>query len=64
LTLSKDQRKENARRELFVHLGDIQDLCESLLAARDPFSAYNEMHRLRSLAGQAEFAAKRYRDIA
>jgi hypothetical protein len=56
--------KDEARREIMTHLSTLQDRCGELLAARDPFSVYNEVGGLRSLVGQIDSAAQRYRRLA
>lgn len=59
-----DSIKENSRRDIMRHLTDLHDRCEELIAARDPFSVHNSIHGLKSLIGQLDTAARRYRQVA
>ncbi len=56
--------KDDVRREIMTHLLELQERCAGLLAAKDPFSVYNEVAGLRSLVGQIDSAAQRYRQLA
>jgi hypothetical protein len=53
--------KDESGREVLTHLETLKERCSGLLAARDPFSVYNSVHALKSLVGQIESAARRYR---
>ena len=56
--------KDSARRQIMTHLAELHERCGDLLAARDPFGVYNSVSGLRSLVGQIDSAARRYRNLA
>jgi hypothetical protein len=57
----RDTQSDILKREMFTHLADLRDRCESLIAAKYPLEVYNQVHSLRSLVGQIASAADRYR---
>ena len=56
--------KDEVRRQIMTHLSELQERCNDLLAAKDPFSVYNNVAGLRSLVGQIDSAARRYRSLS
>ena len=59
-----DSQAEILKREMFTHLAELQDRCDQLIAAKYPLSVYNEVPALRSLVGQIDSAARRWRNIS
>lgn len=57
-----ESKKDLLRREIFVHLSELRERCDGLLAAKYPLDVYNEVHALRSLVGQLDSAARRWRE--
>ncbi len=60
----RESRTDALKREMLAHLCDLRDRCDSLIAAKYPLNIYNEIPALRSLLGQIDSAAKRWRDIS
>ncbi len=60
----KETPAETLKREMFVHLATLRDRCDELVAARYPLGVYNDVPALRSLVGQIDSAARRWRDIS
>lgn len=50
------------RREIFVHLSQLRERCDGLLTEKYPLDVFNEVPALRSLVGQIDSAARRWRD--
>lgn len=55
-------RAEELHREIFVHLAELRDRCDGLLASRCALDVYNKVNSLRSLIGQIDSASMRWRD--
>ncbi len=64
MNLKEETVSERAKKEMFVHLAELYEECESLLASRDGVAVYNGLQKLRSLIGQIDNAAQRYRRYA
>lgn len=58
----RESKRDLLRREIFVHLSELRERCDGLLAAKYPLDVYNEIHALRSLVGQVDAAARRWRE--
>ncbi len=58
----REGEAELLRREMFIHLSELRDRCDGLIAAKYPLDVFNEVHALRSLVGQIDSAARRWRD--
>ncbi len=52
------------KREMFTHLEELRDRADSLIAAKYPLDVFNQVHSLRSIVGQIDSAARRWRDIS
>lgn len=57
----RDSPKDVLKREMFTHLSELRDRCDSLIASKYPLDVYNEVHFLRSIVGQIAAAAERFR---
>lgn len=53
--------KQIFEREMFVHIENLRARCQRILESADPFEVYNNVQSIRSIAGQVEKAAARWR---
>jgi hypothetical protein len=54
--------KDEACREIFTHIIDLRDRCNTLSGPyQDPIAVFNSLHSLKSILGQIESASERYR---
>lgn len=59
-----ERPKEKAEMEIHIHCNKLLQIAEELVAAHDPYTAYNAVHRLRSVIGMLDDATTRYRKYA
>jgi len=60
----EEPKTELLKREMYTHLANLRDRCSGLIASGYPLDVYNQAQSLRSLAGQIESAARRWRDMS
>lgn len=57
-------KADDLSREMFVHINRLRTCCDKLLANKYPLDVWNEVHTLRSLVGQIDNAADRWREMS
>lgn len=62
--LDTETLKMRVTSEMFAYVSEICEVSEGMLADYHAIRVVNEVHRLKSLVGQLESAARRYREMA
>lgn len=55
---------ETYKREMYTHLDHLRERCSKLIESGDPLDIFNQVQSIRSIAGQLDAAARRWKTFS